>query len=73
MGASVEILWEADGQRLRIVEVPVYIRHFVGTMPTNPLAHGLSVLISMVQSRRRNRVPPVAEPARSADDLNRDK
>lgn len=68
MGASVEILWEADGRRLKIVEVPVNIRYFLGTMATNPVEHGLSVIGSMIRSRRRRRTSSFIGRAHSTGD-----
>lgn len=55
MGASVEILWEADRSRLRIVEVPVQAERPPRPYSRNPLEHGLTVLASMLRYVRRGR------------------
>src|SRR2546428_6903370 len=49
MGASAEILWEADRKSLRIVEVPIEIDYTRGRSTRGPVQHGLSVIGSMVR------------------------
>src|SRR2546428_9389401 len=49
MGASAEILWEADRQGLRIVEVPMDIDYHGYGSKRGPIEHGLSVIGSMVR------------------------
>ncbi len=49
MGASIEILWDADRSRLRIVEVPVHAERPPRPHSRHPLDHGLSVLASMIR------------------------
>jgi glycosyltransferase involved in cell wall biosynthesis len=49
MGASAEILWEADRRGLRIVEVPIQIDYRRHEATRGPLAHGLSVVGSMIR------------------------
>src|SRR5438093_3323053 len=48
MGASTEILWEADRRGLRIVEVPIKVDNRVNRASQGPIWHGLSVVGSMV-------------------------
>ncbi|HEY3273781.1 MAG TPA: glycosyltransferase family 2 protein [Methanocella sp.] len=49
MGAGSEILIEAADQNLKISEVPIKVRYDLkGTSSKNPVAHGLSVLNSIV-------------------------
>lgn len=49
MGAGSEILMEAADQQLKICEVPITVRYDLkGTSSKNPVAHGLSVLHSIV-------------------------
>ena len=49
MGASAEILWEADRRGLRIVEVPIEVDYHEKKSVRGPIQHGLSVLGSMVR------------------------
>lgn len=49
MGASAEILWEADRKGLRIVEVPIEIDYHRSKAARGPVQHGLSVIGSMVR------------------------
>ena len=49
MGASAEILWEADRNGLRIVEVPIEIDYGQSRAARGPVQHGLSVIGSMVR------------------------
>src|SRR5438552_6331671 len=49
MGASTEILWEADRKGLRIVEVPIDIYYTASASSRGPLQHGLSVIGSMIR------------------------
>ncbi|MEE9288929.1 MAG: glycosyltransferase family 2 protein, partial [Bacteroidota bacterium] len=49
MGASTEILWDADKRGLRIVEVPIEIDYDVEGSTKGPLRHGLSVIGSMIR------------------------
>ena len=49
MGASTEILWEADRKGLRIVEVPIVIDYLGSGSTRGPIQHGLSVLGSMIR------------------------
>ena len=49
MGASTEILWEADRKGLRIVVVPIEIEYQQGKPARGPLGHGVSVIGSMVR------------------------
>ena len=49
MGASAEILWEADRKGLRIVEVPIEIDYQRSRGGRGPVQHGLSVVGSMVR------------------------
>src|SRR5436309_11353194 len=49
MGASAEILWEADRKGLRIVEVPITIDYHVAGSIRGPVQHGLSVIGSMIR------------------------
>src|SRR5207302_10204506 len=44
MGASTEILWEADRKGLRIVEVPIVIDYHASLSVGGPVQHGLSVI-----------------------------
>jgi glycosyltransferase involved in cell wall biosynthesis len=49
MGAGSEILIEAADQNLKISEVPIKVRYDLkGTSSKNPVAHGLSVLHSII-------------------------
>jgi glycosyltransferase involved in cell wall biosynthesis len=49
MGASAEILWEADRKGLRIVEVPIVIDYHASGSTHGPVQHGLSVIGSMIR------------------------
>src|SRR6267143_3612800 len=49
MGASTEILWEADRKGLRIVEVPIVIDYPASVSTRGPVQHGLSVIGSMIR------------------------
>jgi len=50
MGASAEILWDADRKGLRIIEVPITIDyHAAGSSTHGPVQHGLSVIGSMIR------------------------
>ncbi|HYT01181.1 MAG TPA: glycosyltransferase family 2 protein [Thermoplasmata archaeon] len=49
MGASAEILWEADRKGLRIVEVPISVDYLPAGSTHGPVQHGLSVIASMVR------------------------
>jgi len=49
MGASAEILWEADRNGLRIVEVPIAIDYDASGSSLGPVRHGLSVVGSMIR------------------------
>ncbi len=49
MGASAEILWEADRKGLRIVEVPITIDYHAAGSTRGPVQHGLSVIGSMIR------------------------
>ena len=49
MGASAEILWEADRKGLRIVEVPITIDYNAAGSTHGPVQHGLSVVGSMIR------------------------
>jgi glycosyltransferase involved in cell wall biosynthesis len=49
MGASAEILWDADRAGLRIREVPVKIDYDVEGSSQGPVRHALSVIGSMVR------------------------
>src|SRR5437016_3564909 len=49
MGASTEILWEADRKGLRIVEVPIVIDYQASGSNRGPVQHGLSVIGSMIR------------------------
>ena len=49
MGASTEILWEADRKGLRIVEVPIVIDYHASLSVGGPVQHGLSVIGSMIR------------------------
>jgi glycosyltransferase involved in cell wall biosynthesis len=48
MGASVEVLWDADRHGLRVVEVPMEVDYDVEGSTRGPLHHGLSVIGSMI-------------------------
>jgi len=48
MGASAEILWEADRKGLRIVEVPIVIDYRGSEYTRGAVHHGLSVIGSMI-------------------------
>ena len=49
MGASAEILWEADRRGLRIVEVPIEVDYYGKKSVRGPIKHGVSVIGSMVR------------------------
>ena len=49
MGASAEILWEADRKGLRIVEVPITVDYQTAGSTRGPVQHGLSVIGSMIR------------------------
>jgi glycosyltransferase involved in cell wall biosynthesis len=49
MGASAEILWEADGRGLKITEVPVEVDYPASGSSHGPVRHGMSVIGSMVR------------------------
>src|SRR5437879_2030057 len=49
MGASTEILWEADRKGLRIVEVPIVVDYHASLSASGPVQHGLSVIGSMIR------------------------
>ena len=49
MGASAEILWEANRKGLRIVEVPITIDYHAAGSTRGPVQHGLSVIGSMIR------------------------
>ena len=49
MGASAEILWEADRKGLRIVEVPITVDYQAAGSTRGPVQHGLSVIGSMIR------------------------
>ena len=49
MGASTEILWEADRKGLRIVEVPIEIDYHASGSRRGPIQHGMSVVGSMIR------------------------
>src|SRR5438132_702765 len=49
MGASTEILWEADKKGLRIVEVPIEIDYHASGSRRGPIQHGMSVIGSMIR------------------------
>ena len=49
MGASTEILWEADRKGLRIVEVPIDVDAALTKPKRGPVEHGLSVIGSMIR------------------------
>jgi hypothetical protein len=49
MGASTEILWDADRRGLRVVEVPIEVDYDVAVSTRGPLRHGLGVIGSMVR------------------------
>ena len=49
MGASAEIIWDADRSGLRIVEVPIDVRYTGHGSTTGPIRHGMSVIGSMVR------------------------
>ncbi len=49
MGASVEILWDADRRGLKIVEVPLEVYYDREDSTKKPLRHGLSVIGTMVR------------------------
>jgi hypothetical protein len=48
MGASAEILWEAEKRGLRVLEVPVEI-DYEGRAKRNPIRHGLELLGAMIR------------------------
>src|SRR5436309_316281 len=49
MGASAEILWEADRKGLRIAEVPIEVDYNKDKTSRGPIDHGMSVIGSMVR------------------------
>src|SRR5439155_16790820 len=49
MGASTEILWEADRKGLRIVEVPIEVDIRASGYTRGPIQHGMSVVGSMIK------------------------
>src|SRR2546426_4269127 len=49
MGASAEILWDANRQSLRIVEVPIEVDYAGKKSVRGPIRHGASVIGSMVR------------------------
>jgi len=49
MGASAEILWEADRKGLRILEVPIQVDYRKDKPARKPVQHGLRVIGSMVR------------------------
>ncbi len=49
MGASAEILWEADRKGLRIAEVPIEVDYSKDKTSRGPIDHGMSVIGSMVR------------------------
>ncbi len=49
MGASVEMLWDADKHGLRIAEVPVEVDYEHKASSQGPLQHGVSVIGSMIR------------------------
>lgn len=49
MGASAEILWDADRQGLRVVEVPIEVDYHLEGSSTGPVRHAMSVIGSMVR------------------------
>ena len=49
MGASAEILWEANRRSLRIVEVPIKVDYDRKKSVRGPIRHGASVIGSMVR------------------------
>jgi len=49
MGASAEILWEANRKGLRIVEVPIVVDYQGFGSTRGPVQHGLSVIGSMIR------------------------
>src|SRR5439155_15551631 len=49
MGASTEILWEADRKGLKIVEVPIIVDYQASGSTRGPVQHGLSVIGSMIR------------------------
>ncbi len=49
MGASAEILWEADRRGLRVVETPIEVDYNVEGSTKGPLQHGLNVIGSMIR------------------------
>lgn len=49
MGASAEILWDADRRGLRIEEVPIAIDYDVQGSSKGSLRHGVSVIASMLR------------------------
>ena len=49
MGASAEILWDADRKGLRIVEVPIVTDYNDSGSTHGPIRHGLSVIGSMIR------------------------
>lgn len=49
MGASAEILWEADKWGLKVVEVPIEVDYDIGGSTQGPIRHALGVIGSMVR------------------------
>jgi glycosyltransferase involved in cell wall biosynthesis len=48
MGASTEIIWDADQNNLRIVEVPINVTYNRNGSTKGPVRHGMSVMGSML-------------------------
>jgi len=49
MGASAEILWEADKNDLKIREVPIDVNYDVEGSTEGPVRHGIGVIRSMIR------------------------
>jgi glycosyltransferase involved in cell wall biosynthesis len=49
MGAGAEILIDAVSKKLRITEVPIKVRYDVGKHSQHPVAHGFSVVSSLIR------------------------
>ncbi len=49
MGASAEIIWDADRKGLRITEVPIEVAYNGNGSSHGPIKHGMSVIGSMVR------------------------
>lgn len=49
MGASAEILWDANRGNLRVVEVPIEVDYDVEGSTKGPFRHGMSVIASMIR------------------------